>query len=692
MWPSGWSVALRNAPAASIIGFAALAAAFAAHLNGQPITAALLAVFGVTLIGALLGVRAGVLAGLLASLTYNLLLTDPFLRFSFGSADDLVPIIALNVSAIASGVVAGRLHDRAVAAENSNRLVAELLAFSQALQQALTPEEIEEVASKHICAGEGSVQLFVEHRGKLSSPSVSKAGDQVAQEVWHSHIPKLRVGDLVGIVLTTADRRLGLILVDAERSAAERDETQSFLPLLALAVQRWLLASELSEADAVRRSEQFKTALLSCVSHDLRTPLAAISASASSLARFGQDLDSGTTDELLRTIQEQCERLDRLTTNLLNIGRIEGGLDVRQMPVVDAVEVLGSALGRVRRLHSDHRFEKDFRARSASVRAEEPLLEQVFLNVLENAAVHTAAGTRVKISSSCTAGALLVSVEDDGCGIPQAEQARVFDRFFQGAPNLRSHRGSGLGLSIAKGFAERVGGTIGAAPTPPSARRQDRHHLPTGELTGDEEFLLVDDEPAIQRVLAPVLRADGWTVFEADSARQALDTSARERIDIILLDLGLPDADGKEIISALRGTDRVAVIVLSARHQETEKVAALDAGADDYIDKPFNIDVLRARIGRRSAGCATNRECRANTRRAASSLTFRRARSRSRARPSNSHPRSSSSSRADRARWSGRDPPAAADCGLGQSEHRSAISSGLYRAPAAKAGGGPFGA
>lgn len=109
-------------------------------------------------------------------------------------------------------------------------------------------------------------------------------------------------------------------------------------------------------------------------------------------------------------------------------------------------------------------------------------------------------------------------------------------------------------------------------------------------------LLLVDDEPAITRALAPVLRADGWRVLEAGTAASALSCSEREVIDVILLDLGLPDADGKDIIAALRSRDPVAVIILSARHQEREKVAALDAGADDYVDKPFRMDELRARI------------------------------------------------------------------------------------------------
>lgn len=111
-----------------------------------------------------------------------------------------------------------------------------------------------------------------------------------------------------------------------------------------------------------------------------------------------------------------------------------------------------------------------------------------------------------------------------------------------------------------------------------------------------KKILIVDDEPAITRALGPVLRADGWTVIEAQSAAEALRKSEEELIDLVLLDLGLPDADGKEIIPTLLAKEVVAVIILSARHQEAEKVAALDAGADDYVDKPFSIDELRARI------------------------------------------------------------------------------------------------
>lgn len=109
-------------------------------------------------------------------------------------------------------------------------------------------------------------------------------------------------------------------------------------------------------------------------------------------------------------------------------------------------------------------------------------------------------------------------------------------------------------------------------------------------------ILIIDDEPAIVRVLQPVLAATGAVVFGAASAVEGLRMAKETAPNLILLDLGLPDADGKDLISNLRSRGEVAVIVISARHQEAEKVVALDAGADDYVDKPFNIDELLARI------------------------------------------------------------------------------------------------
>jgi two-component system sensor histidine kinase KdpD len=201
------------------------------------------------------------------------------------------------------------------------------------------------------------------------------------------------------------------------------------------------------------------------VSHDFRTPLAAISASAGSVLELDERLDRATRTELLQSIQEQCARLDRYTRNLLNLVRIDGGLDALRMPVIDAVEVLGGALARVRRLPGVHMIQRDFAVSSALVRADESLLEQVFSNVLENAVTHTPPGTSVQVSATIDGDFLIVAVEDDGNGIPPVERDRVFERFHQVGVDGRTstgNSGSGLGLSIARGFTELFGGAISA--------------------------------------------------------------------------------------------------------------------------------------------------------------------------------------------------------------------------------------
>ena len=111
-----------------------------------------------------------------------------------------------------------------------------------------------------------------------------------------------------------------------------------------------------------------------------------------------------------------------------------------------------------------------------------------------------------------------------------------------------------------------------------------------------QRLLIIDDEASIARILQPVLGATGWTVFSAANAVEGLRMAREQAVDVVLLDLGLPDADGKELLPHLKRLGSTAIIVISARHQEAEKVAALDAGADDYVDKPFSIDELTARI------------------------------------------------------------------------------------------------
>jgi two-component system sensor histidine kinase KdpD len=230
--------------------------------------------------------------------------------------------------------------------------------------------------------------------------------------------------------------------------------------MLAIAAERLLLTESLVAADVLRQSEDFKTALLSSVSHDLRTPLAIIGASAGSLLRYPEKLSDEARRELLISIEQQSTRLNQLTDNLLSLVRIEGGLDSSAMPTVDALDVLGSALVTARQFAPDRRITKDLQLGEAIVRADPSLLEQVLINVIQNAVVHTPLEAPIHVEVAAAPKLVRISVEDGGAGVSDEEGELIFERFHQAPVSGRRHAGSGLGLSIARGFARAVGGDV----------------------------------------------------------------------------------------------------------------------------------------------------------------------------------------------------------------------------------------
>ncbi len=225
------------------------------------------------------------------------------------------------------------------------------------------------------------------------------------------------------------------------------------------------------------------------------------------------------------------------------------------------------------------------------VLADPGLLERALANVIVNALNHSPNGARVRVVAGVAGDTVDVRVVDRGPGVPPADRDRVFLPF-QRLGDAGGGEGVGLGLAVAKGFVEAIGGEVELEDTPGGGLTMV-FRLRAATMT---RILVVDDEPQILRALGTNLKARGYEIDLAPTGEAALTLAARHHPDLVILDLGLPGIDGIEVIQGLRGWTQVPIVVLSVREGERDKVAALDAGADDYVTKPFGMDELLARL------------------------------------------------------------------------------------------------
>ncbi len=283
------------------------------------------------------------------------------------------------------------------------------------------------------------------------------------------------------VPLVGSQRTVGAVGVRSHDSARFGDPEQRRLletcaSLIALSLERDQSVLEAYEARARIQAEQLRNALLSSVSHDLRTPLAAITGASSSLLDAGTEQDESVRRALLQTLLEESSRMSRLIDNLLDMTRLESGTVVlnRQWHVLE--EIVGSALARMRREIECHSVRVVIPADFPLVRLDGVLFEQVFINLLENAVRYTPPGSQIDITAAQVDGRVEIRVADSGPGLPPGSENRVFDKFYRGERAADDgRRGVGLGLAICRGIVDAHGGRITASNLP----------------TGGAEFLIV---------------------------------------------------------------------------------------------------------------------------------------------------------------------------------------------------------
>jgi two-component system sensor histidine kinase KdpD len=268
-------------------------------------------------------------------------------------------------------------------------------------------------------------------------------------------------GRRVAFALRDHDRRLGTLLVPADLPPeTERRLREHVVPalqaILRAALDREKLEAELVKTEALRQSDELKTALLRAVSHDLRTPLTAITTAGHALA--GSDVQPGEREELASAIVAESERLTDLIEKLLDLSRLQSRPSAAQNGTCSLEEPLLAA-----KVHVDGDIQVTIDPELPPIRADAAQLERAFANLMENAVRH-GRGHPVVVRAHRVGDQLVTRIIDRGPGIPRAERQRIFEPFYRSAGP--DHAGAGLGLAIAKGFVEANGGTLAVDSLP----------------------------------------------------------------------------------------------------------------------------------------------------------------------------------------------------------------------------------
>ncbi|MEP6694607.1 MAG: ATP-binding protein [Chloroflexota bacterium] len=436
----------------------------------------------------LLGRGPAITASFTSFLAFNWFFVEPIHTLSVGDPKEWFALVLFLVTAVITSQLAADLRDRAREAVDRARdatlmfeiarvlgepdLKTALAAVAERLRSGLRVAgvviELEDNGSPHRTIAGDAAALDRAEIGSLAGwiPSPRSATGPGAR--W------IRVVDPRGastsprdervhaVPLRSGARRIGtlaIIRASSRVDAANDRILTAVATQLAGAIERSRLRQDATDAEILRRTDELKSALLGAVSHDLRTPLASIVASAGSLRQTDVQWTAAERESFLADIENEARRLSRIVSNLLDLSRMESGTLHPERSWYDLAALIDDVVGRLRPLTHDHPVDVRVPEDLPPISLDYVEIDQVLSNLLENAARHTRSGTTIVISAAIDGSDVVVEVSDDGPGVPKDALDRVFEPFFRG-PSGGTPRGTGLGLAVARGLVEAHGGHI----------------------------------------------------------------------------------------------------------------------------------------------------------------------------------------------------------------------------------------
>jgi len=447
------------------------------------------------------GTGSALIAAIISFFAYNFFFIPPTYTFTVASSHELLALALFLLVAIVTGGLSGRVREQSDAAGRRIFQTQMLFDFSRKLSGTATLDDVLwAVASQTASAIRGETIVLLAEEGELVIKAAFPPEDTMGASEWTAARWALAHREAAGLKTTTLPNAhfmfrplttpRGVVGVIGLRPGAEGLSAEServvdaLIDQTTVAIERTLLVGDAARAEATAESERLRSALLSSISHDLRTPLATILGSVTSLRSLGGKMPGEARDELLVAIEEETRRMSRFVTNLLDMTRIEGPhLEIKR-DWVDLGDVVRAAAERARATWPGRAIEIAVEAALPLVHGDAALLEQVVFNLFDNANKYSSAGTPTKVTANRYGSEIVLSVSDEGQGIPPQDLERVFDKFYRVKQDDGRGAGVGLGLAICRGIITALGGSISATSPAESGRGTRitiRLPLPAGE-------------------------------------------------------------------------------------------------------------------------------------------------------------------------------------------------------------------
>ncbi|HEV2623235.1 MAG TPA: sensor histidine kinase KdpD [Frateuria sp.] len=480
----GWRGGRRQYVFATLATLVAFALAFVGDRFLSVANLSLIFLTAVLVVAVRTRMAVAIYTAILCFLGYNFFFTSPRYTLAVANADDLLAVVLFLVVALVCGRLATRLASQVESLRAAQLRSRALLDLGHQLSASTDAQAVRQVGAQALARALG-VRAAILARGPSqqlepaasSPPGLELSPQDLAAADWsdrHAQ-PAGRYTDTINaascwtLPLGGEDNPLGVAALRFDHGVGEPDPDQRSLALamaqdIGFALERARLADALEGARVQGETERLRSALLSSVSHDLRSPLASMIGSAGTLASYDEQLPREERRQLLEAILAEGQRLDRYIQNLLDMTRLGHGTLKLNRDWVDAGEVVGAAVARLRKLFPGVTVDIAGPEDTVLLYVHPALVEQALFNILENAARFSPPGAPVRVSVRRVGAQLLIDVADQGPGIPEEERARIFDMFYSVARGDRAPQGTGLGLAICRGMVGAHGGSVEALP------------------------------------------------------------------------------------------------------------------------------------------------------------------------------------------------------------------------------------